>query len=162
MSSRRLWTLLVFCLLSWPPAAPAMPEFLKRFAADPFSKRELRVRCGTCHVSPTGGGPRNEFGQAFDRGGRVITPALRAKFPDRFNQNVTAAAPSAPFKATWSAANDDEVTIEIGGERFILNRAAANVRREGEPPPELPKVETLAEAAPREAVREITLVVRFS
>ena len=61
----------------------ARPEFLSRFQADPFRKADIDG-CATCHVNPRGGGPRNEFGQAFGAGGQIITPMLRANFPENF------------------------------------------------------------------------------
>src|SRR5207253_1725843 len=52
----------------------AKPEFLALFAADPFSRPELRTKCSTCHINPQGGGKRNEFGRAFAAAGFKITP----------------------------------------------------------------------------------------
>ncbi|MFZ4986398.1 MAG: hypothetical protein ACOYLF_13135, partial [Blastocatellia bacterium] len=60
------------------------PEYLKTYANDPQSRNELRAKCAVCHVSPAGGGARNNFGLAFERAGLRITPALRGQFPDLF------------------------------------------------------------------------------
>jgi hypothetical protein len=64
----------------------ARPEYFARYRAYPFSRPELNT-CSVCHESPQGGGPRNQFGQAFDRAGRQFTAELRAAFPDRFLQD---------------------------------------------------------------------------
>ena len=61
----------------------AMPQFLELFLADPFHRPGVDG-CITCHMSPEGGDARNPFGQAFESGGEIITPMLRAQFPDRF------------------------------------------------------------------------------
>ena len=68
------------------PQGFALPEFFARYRAYPFSRPELNT-CGVCHEDPKGGGPRNQFGQAFDRAGRQFTAELRAQFPDRFLQD---------------------------------------------------------------------------
>ncbi|MGI8783862.1 MAG: DUF5777 family beta-barrel protein [Acidobacteriota bacterium] len=64
--------------------ADAMPPFLEAFDADPLSNPTWRTKCATCHLDPAGAGPRNSFGQAFDKAGKTITPMLRAQFSDRF------------------------------------------------------------------------------
>src|SRR5678816_145586 len=68
----------------------ALPEYLKIYAADPASRPELRTQCSVCHVNPRGGGPRNEFGVAFNRAGKKITPELRQQFPSLFLTTVEA------------------------------------------------------------------------
>ncbi len=78
-----------FCLLLvalgvWVQPIEARPEFYQIFLQDPF-RAEDREGCVTCHVDPNGGGPRNEFGLAFNAEGRVITPMLRSDWPDRFD-----------------------------------------------------------------------------
>ena len=74
--------LAIFSLWLIQPVS-ARPEFLSRFQADPFRKADIDG-CATCHVNPRGGGPRNDFGQAFGAGGQIITPMLRANFPENF------------------------------------------------------------------------------
>jgi hypothetical protein len=64
-------------------SAFALPDFLETYRNDPF-RNPNRDGCDTCHMSPAGGDDRNPFGQAFERGGMMITPLLRAQFPDRF------------------------------------------------------------------------------
>ena len=81
---RIAWVCVLVILTLWliQPVS-ARPEFLSRFQADPFRKADIDG-CATCHVNPRGGGPRNEFGQAFGAGGQIVTPMLRANFPDNF------------------------------------------------------------------------------
>lgn len=83
LSARAMATLsLLFGLLcSW---GLTMPEFLARFDSDPFSSPAWRGKCSTCHIDPSGSGPRNPFGRAFEGAGKTITPMLRAQFSDRF------------------------------------------------------------------------------
>ena len=76
-----LLLLIIFGTLFLP--LTARPPFLEQFKADPFRNPALDG-CGTCHVNPLGGGPRNPFGLAFAESGFTITPMLRANFPDRF------------------------------------------------------------------------------
>jgi hypothetical protein len=76
-----LLLLLFFATLCLP--LTARPPFLEQFKGDPFRNPSLDG-CGTCHVNPLGGGPRNPFGLAFAESGFSITPMLRANFPDRF------------------------------------------------------------------------------
>ena len=74
-------TILLLILMIEPLLA--RPEFLERFRSDPFRRASLDG-CVVCHLDPKGGGARNEFGSAFETSGRLITPMLRANFPDRF------------------------------------------------------------------------------
>src|SRR4030095_8646191 len=80
----RMPLLLVFGILA--QQGFARPEYFARYRAFPFARPDLNT-CGVCHESSKGGGPRNEFGQAFSRAGREFTPELRAEFPDRFLQD---------------------------------------------------------------------------
>ena len=59
------------------------PNYLELFKEDPFRRADVDG-CDTCHVSPNGGGPRNEHGSAFEAADHIITPMLRANFPDRY------------------------------------------------------------------------------
>ena len=52
---------------------------------DKFARPAMKNMCSVCHVSPSGGGPENAFGKAFEANGFKITDDLRQKFPDLFN-----------------------------------------------------------------------------
>ena len=81
---RLISAFLAILFLVGPATEPvsARPDFLARFQADPF-KRTGVDGCAVCHDNPQGGGTRNDFGTAFDGAGRVITPMIRANFPDQ-------------------------------------------------------------------------------
>ena len=121
-SGRSIWKLAavsVIATFSFFPSVPALalPEFLVRFARDPFSRAEYRTQCSTCHANPVGGGPRNPFGTAFEKNKHVVTPEFRQAWPSHFLPSVSTepvAAQSGQVKATFLA-NDQEMIVEIGG-----------------------------------------------
>lgn len=43
--------------------------------ARPAYAAATKKPCGTCHVNPAGGGPRNEFGLAFAKNGHKLPDA---------------------------------------------------------------------------------------
>lgn len=61
----------------------AKPAFMDRYDRDPYSRIKLRGKCTVCHIG-RGGGERNDFGEAFEDTGFRITPKLRQKFPEVF------------------------------------------------------------------------------
>ena len=69
----------LFLMGMFQPDALGRPEYFARYMANPFARPELKT-CAVCHENPKGGGPRNEFGQAFSRASRQFTPELRAQF----------------------------------------------------------------------------------
>ena len=71
----------------------AKPAFMDRYNRDPYSKTELRGRCTVCHIG-RGGGERNDFGEAFEDAGFRITPRLREKFSDLFEQRPNDVTPA--------------------------------------------------------------------
>lgn len=99
----------------------AFPDYLKIYAADPYSRPEMRAKCSVCHVNPQGGGERNEFGKAFRAAGRTITPELRAQFPDRF---TAAQVPNVKFVE----GSDAEAVVEIGGKQYLINTRTKTVK----------------------------------
>jgi hypothetical protein len=118
-------------ILLTPALSYALPEFLMRFSQDPFSRPEFRGQCSTCHINPAGGGPRNPFGAAFEENGKIITPALRASWPDRFLPSAPAApvaTPAGEVRATFLS-SETETVLEIGGEYFRLNAKEATFER---------------------------------
>src|SRR5688572_10548413 len=121
-----LWTVFTLTLLIGVEAH-ALPAFLRIFNDDPFSRTEWRNQCATCHVNPQGGGPRNNFGQAFDKNNRTITPELRAAWPDRFVMMVEA-GPVDGVNASF-VSGGREAIIEAGGEFFRVNPAEGKIEK---------------------------------
>ncbi len=124
--------LVLVCFLA-AQFAYARPEFLVRYATDPFSKADLQS-CATCHLSPSGGGARNVFGKAFAANNFRITEDLRQRYPDRF-----LASKSTPesdvggqkVKATWTSGRDNELVLQIGESFYRLNRADGTMEKIG-------------------------------
>ncbi len=52
------------CLFFWVSSLVANPIHLLKYSSDPNSLDKWK-HCGLCHLSPTGGGERTEFGEAF-------------------------------------------------------------------------------------------------
>jgi len=63
----------------------AKPAYMDRYNRDARAKQELINKCTVCHVG-RGGDTRNDFGEAFEDAGYRITPKMRAKFPQVFEQ----------------------------------------------------------------------------
>lgn len=130
--------------------AKAFPDFLKLYAADPYSRPELRNQCSTCHLSPQGGGERNAFGQAFEAAGNKITDELRRQFPDRFL--LPAAAQSAAPPVSFVQGSDSQAVVEINGRKFLIDTKTRTVSEVSESKPRVaattPKPATKPAAAP--------------
>ncbi|MBI2817906.1 MAG: hypothetical protein HYX72_13305 [Acidobacteria bacterium] len=112
-------------------SAFALPSFMTRFSLDPFSRPEYRAKCSTCHINPNGGGPRNPFGEAFERNDHMVTPEFRRAWPDQFQQSVTTngvATGSGEIKATMLA-NGQDTLLEINGEHYRLNTQTAKLEK---------------------------------
>ncbi|QQS46058.1 MAG: hypothetical protein IPM66_19395 [Acidobacteriota bacterium] len=124
MSKKRVFTIiaLIFALYLAGNSVQARPEYLRQYAADPFSKPELRNRCSVCHVNPAGGGPRNDFGRAFAQAGFQITGDLRQRFPDRFIQN------GGQPPVSFVEGSDSEAIVTIDGRKFVINTREKTVR----------------------------------
>lgn len=104
-------------LLSLPvfgSSVRALPDYLKVYAGDQYARPEMRTKCAVCHLNPAGGGPRNDFGKAFQAAGMAITPQLRRQFPDLFISDRQPAV-------TFTAGSDSEATIEIDGRKYVIN-----------------------------------------
>src|SRR5262249_55046875 len=97
----------------------ARPEYLRLFDADPTSRPEMRGKCSTCHISPAGGGERNEFGKAFAAAGFKITAELRDSFPDRFLSEKEKQGDKP--NVTFTEGSDSEAIVEINGRRYAIN-----------------------------------------
>jgi hypothetical protein len=86
--------------------ALAKPAFMDRYNKDPYSRAELRGKCTVCHIGK-GGSERNDFGEAFEDAGYRITPKLRAKFPELFQDFALISEPSQPCRAISSSVSAD-------------------------------------------------------
>jgi hypothetical protein len=64
-------------------SAFALPDFITVYEKDPMAKIK-NGNCTLCHES-TFGGQRNAFGDAFGDNLHLITPLVRAQFPDYFS-----------------------------------------------------------------------------
>jgi hypothetical protein len=131
----RIFVFLLLVGLAVRPAA-ARPDFLKLFQEDPFRNPSVDG-CATCHVNPEGGGPRNEFGQAFAANEFVITPMLRSNYPDRFDF----ATVQIPNGGTlhFSEPTAQSVVYEKDEQKYLIDLAAIAegrlVESEEEPDP---------------------------
>ena len=112
-------SILTFSFVLIGTSARAMPEYLKIFAADPYSRPELRTKCSVCHLNPAGGGDRNDFGKAFAAAGLRITPELRLKFPDRFQ--APEAVQGQPPPVVFPKGTQSEAVIEFNGKKYLIN-----------------------------------------
>ncbi|MBI1766304.1 MAG: hypothetical protein HYR56_33275 [Acidobacteria bacterium] len=111
---------LLSALALFASQAGALPDYLKLYNADPFAKADLKGKCGTCHLNPAGGGPRNDFGKAFAQAGHQFTAELRQQFPDRFASGQD--TPPVTFTS------DNEAVVEINGKRYTINTRAKTVQ----------------------------------
>ncbi len=100
------------------PAAGARPEYHEQFLSDPLRSAEAEG-CGVCQLDAAGGGPRGDFGERFESAGLVITPMMRASFPELFD------VPEAPIgeRGTLHFAdpNNRSAIVEMDGESFVID-----------------------------------------
>ncbi|MDD5543363.1 MAG: DUF5777 family beta-barrel protein [Acidobacteriia bacterium] len=113
----------------------ALPKFLTMYESDPYSNPAWHGRCDTCHINPKGSGPRNAFGQAFERHGETITMELRAAFPDRF---LAQPRPSHEPVVEFNQENPNLITVEMNGERIQIDTATKTFHKLESPPAPLP------------------------
>ena len=100
--------------------ASAYPMFLDAYKGDKFTNPKNKdVICNFCHMSPSGGDDRNVFGQAFERGGEVFTPMLRAQFPDRFSYPLVKVDDNLTIH--FSDPDNKVVIVETGGKRVAVD-----------------------------------------
>src|SRR5215475_13223380 len=106
--------------------ASAYPMFLEAYKADKFTNTKNKdVVCNFCHMSPSGGDDRNPFGQAFERGGEVFTPMLRAQYPDRFAYPTSKVDENLTIH--FSDPEDKVVIIETGGKKIAIDASKQTV-----------------------------------
>jgi len=117
--TRRLFLLLAFVVFASVKAS-AYPMFLEMYKADKFTNpNDKDVICNFCHMSPSGGDERNPFGQAFEKGGEILTPTLRAQFPDRFSYPVLKVDDSLTIH--FSDPDNKIVIVETGGKKVAVD-----------------------------------------
>lgn len=121
----RLLAITVFLLSSVP--AFATPQFLQMYRSDPFRNPAVDG-CITCHMNPQGGDARNTFGQAFESGGEVITPMLRAQFPDQFIYPISKVSDALTIH--FSDPDNKQIVVEAGGMKNLadVEKRAVNGR----------------------------------
>jgi hypothetical protein len=132
----RIWAIAI-CLLLWNIPSFSMPQFLQAFRADPFRNASVDG-CGTCHVSPQGGGPRNPFGQAYMAAGEHFTPLLRAQFPDRFVYPVSKV--NDRLTIHFSDPDKKQIVTETDGMKSLVDVAATAVNGQPAGTPAAPAV----------------------
>src|SRR5690349_14076445 len=125
----------------------ARPEYLRRYAADPLSKPELR-KCALCHINPEGGGPRNDFGKAFAAAGLEFTAELRQKFPENFLSQPSAQSDTP--QVSFPPNSDSEAIVLINGKRYLINTKAKTVKELGPAavPTEMPQDKAITATRP--------------
>lgn len=137
----RLLAVVVFLFSSMP--AFAMPQFLELYRSDPFRNPAVDG-CITCHMSAQGGDARNAFGQAFESGGELITPMLRAQFPDRFIYPTSRAGNALTIH--FSDPANKQVVVEAGGARNLVDVEKRTVNGIPAVPPNVETPASLSQA----------------
>ena len=77
--------LLAVIFILFPLASWSYPHDMEIFNSDKFARPEMKNMCSVCHVSPSGGGPLNNFGKTFEANNEIITNDIRKKFPELFD-----------------------------------------------------------------------------
>ena len=115
MKNKTFIFLLILFLV--PLKANAFPQYLEIFNNDKFARPEMKNMCSVCHINPSGGGPENDFGKAFNANGFKITNNLRQKFPELFNL-MQSLAPKIVRVKPMVITLGQEVKIMIVGNNF--------------------------------------------
>lgn len=119
MFAKRLLIISSLSLCILGARAEGLPEYLRIYASDPYSRAELRNKCSVCHINPAGGGPHNDFGKAFIAAGHRITPEMRKSFTSLFHARGEEQAPMP--NVTFLQGSQSEAVIEIDGRRYLIN-----------------------------------------
>ncbi|MBZ5535513.1 MAG: DUF5777 family beta-barrel protein [Acidobacteriia bacterium] len=135
----------------------ARPQYMLLFDQDPYSIPAWHGQCSTCHNNPSGGGERNVFGQAFEKGLHKITVELRASFPDRFlSEPRSSHRPSVQFDPR----NPNLVVVEVNGEKIQIDTARKSFQTAGPPSSAAPSTSPVPPSpgvAPREKAAPVVL-----
>jgi hypothetical protein len=126
MNRTRNLILLAGIIMAMSVNASAYPMFLEAYKTDKFTNPKNKdVVCNFCHMSPSGGDDRNPFGQAFERGGEVFTPMLRAQYPDRFSYPTTKVDEGLTIH--FSDPENKVVIIETAGKKVAIDASKQTV-----------------------------------
>ncbi len=103
-----------------------------KYDSDSRSLPSLKGNCGVCHINPGGGGPRTEFGNAFQAAGFMITDELVVKFPNLFKKQTEPTPSSNSSSGSLASASplikrikpnifkaNKETMIAIKGKNFV-------------------------------------------
>lgn len=101
----------------------AHPHYLEALQSDSMLKPEFPTHCGTCHVNPNGGGPRNKFGELFESQKTEFTPLLRARDGVKFVYPKLKVTDNLTIH--FSDPKNKQVVLEMEDRKFVVIDAEA-------------------------------------
>ena len=117
--------LVLLCILLFADNVFAFSNCQTKYDGDKRSLPEFRGMCNLCHLSPSGGGPQNEFGRAFANAGFKITDELVAGFPQFFQKpKPEITAPIIRKIKPKKVKINVQSTISIMGKNFVQDTKA--------------------------------------